>query len=238
MNYWRWFMLNVRRAPLFLALHPSYLPLLVKRLQFLVTRHYCGRSLTRLGVWNEMTLINAWAIHVLRELDGPWVLPVRRAMAPVILDIGSNVGQFSRYVNLLNPGARIISFDAWYDAWYYAGLSERHQTSGLGKNSGVGCLFVNQTTASTIQHTTAYKPSNTKVTVNPLDNFISDEQIMLMKIDVDGAELEVLQGATETLKRTRFLLIETLDIEAVKSLAPGRSWTTNNCGMDWTGTLV
>lgn len=236
MNYWRWFLLNVRRAPLFLALHPSYLPLLVKRIQFLFTRRYCGRSLTRLGVWNEMTMINAWAIHVLRELDGPWVLPVRRAMAPVILDIGSNVGQFSAYLKQINPGCRIFSFDAWYEAKYYATFSEEHCSCGLGRFTSARYLYVNQTTASTVQHTADYKPTRT-ILVEPLDDFIRPEQITLMKIDVDGAELDVLQGATETLKRTRFVLIETQDIESVKRLAPGRSWTTNNCGCDWTGTL-
>lgn len=239
MNYWLWFLLNLRRAPAFLALHPSYVPLLIKRLQFLVTRRYCGRSLPGLGVYSEMTMINAWAIHVLRELDGPWVEDVRSGMAPLVLDIGSNVGQFSRYVKEINPGSRIYSFDPWQEASYYAGLSDCHHQYGLSYRKMKASFYVNKTTASTVRHSPAYKHCSRTVAVKPLDGVeLPRGEIILMKVDVDGAEQDVLAGAQQTLKRVKHLLIETLDITAIKRLAPGRTWTTNNCGMDWTGVLL
>jgi FkbM family methyltransferase len=48
-----------------------------------------------------------------------------------------------------------------------------------------------------------------KIIVNKLDNEISqDIQVNIIKIDVQGYELEVLKGARETLNRTYIILIE------------------------------
>jgi hypothetical protein len=37
---------------------------------------------------------------------------------------------------------------------------------------------------------------------------IPDEEIAVLSIDVEGFDLQVVLGATETLKRTRFVVIE------------------------------
>lgn len=47
-----------------------------------------------------------------------------------------------------------------------------------------------------------------EVQARKLDEFTNNKHIALLKIDTQGHELEVLEGATETLKNTRFVLIE------------------------------
>lgn len=53
-----------------------------------------------------------------------------------------------------------------------------------------------------------------KVKVEPLDNIVNKlkiDKIKLIKIDVERHELYVLRGALNTLKRTRYIIIETRD---------------------------
>jgi FkbM family methyltransferase len=50
------------------------------------------------------------------------------------------------------------------------------------------------------------KPS--EVECNTLDNILLNEQADVIKIDVEGAEIKVLEGATETMKRTRKAVVE------------------------------
>jgi len=66
------------------------------------------------------------------------------------------------------------------------------------------------------------------VEVDTLDNILhnagfSDAKIDFMKIDVEGAEVEVLKGAEETLKRTSYLQIEVLkdNVKEVKRILNG-----------------
>jgi hypothetical protein len=44
--------------------------------------------------------------------------------------------------------------------------------------------------------------------MKPLDEIINEESIDLMKIDVEGAEDLVLEGARNLLKRTKMVIIE------------------------------
>ena len=46
------------------------------------------------------------------------------------------------------------------------------------------------------------------VDVYPLDEMIASEHIDLLKIDVEGAEIEVLKGADKVLKRTKYVMVE------------------------------
>jgi len=50
-----------------------------------------------------------------------------------------------------------------------------------------------------------------KVKVDTLDNFFSfHKEILLLKLDVQGAELNILKAGTETLKKTKLVLTEVL----------------------------
>jgi FkbM family methyltransferase len=50
-----------------------------------------------------------------------------------------------------------------------------------------------------------------QVDVTTLDHELKGRPVLVMKIDVEGFEDEVIAGATETLSRTKFLIIEAHD---------------------------
>jgi FkbM family methyltransferase len=68
-----------------------------------------------------------------------------------------------------------------------------------------------------ISHSTVAKnaqegPNVRKIETMRLDTFMANNEVaqpILLKIDIDGEELAVLRGATETLKSTSILIIET-----------------------------
>jgi FkbM family methyltransferase len=47
-----------------------------------------------------------------------------------------------------------------------------------------------------------------KVQVSSLDEEFKDEQVLLIKLDTQGTEVDILKGGAQTLKRTRFVLVE------------------------------
>ncbi|MCW3076483.1 MAG: hypothetical protein JWO32_1092 [Bacteroidetes bacterium] len=50
--------------------------------------------------------------------------------------------------------------------------------------------------------------SKINIETKPLDHYSKDQQILFIKIDVQGHEIQVLEGAPESLKNARYLLIE------------------------------
>jgi hypothetical protein len=80
------------------------------------------------------------------------------------------------------------------------------------------------------------------VSVDRLDNYITELDIspeVLLKIDVQGYELEVLRGATEVLKLTKCVIVET----SFKTLYRGQASfsqvydTLSVAGFDYAGAM-
>jgi FkbM family methyltransferase len=144
-----------------------------------------------------------------------------------VIDVGANIGQFSRAALATWPGADVIAFEALPEAasllrGYLGafGNFELHEVA-LGRADGA------------IQfHPHTYSPSSSllpiakeaqdryswaderpaiEVQLCRLDGLLAGRPLrrpVLAKLDVQGYELEVLAGAEETLRRTDALLIE------------------------------
>lgn len=52
-----------------------------------------------------------------------------------------------------------------------------------------------------------HKPMQ-QVKTNTLDNLIKDQDITIIKMDIEGSEPDAMQGAKETLARCKFLVVE------------------------------
>lgn len=138
--------------------------------------------------------------------------------APLIVDVGANVGQFSNAAKLFFPEARVISFEA--DPETYADLqSNTHEMRdvelhniGLGDRDGVLTFYRHELSVMSSfspQAADMAHRGSRDLPVRRLDAVLSsDDRPDLLKIDVEGFEQQVLQGAWETVSRSRYVLIE------------------------------
>lgn len=145
-----------------------------------------------------------------------------------ILDIGANIGQFTKTMTCLFPHARIYCFEPLPDC--FESLKELSLSNsniealniGVGAESGILPFEKNTFSASSsfLQMTGNLKQafpfadnSNTvEVNIARLDDIVKDIKLgnrILVKIDVQGYEDKVLIGGESAIKQAAILVIET-----------------------------
>lgn len=135
----------------------------------------------------------------------------------VILDIGANIGNHTLYFANEGNAHKIIAFEPVWETFqilqrnvllnHLEHAVELHQC-GLGDNEGYANIYGYN--YSNIGGTAINLEKNSgNIEVHSLDSFKIQEKIALIKIDVEGMELKVLQGATDTIRRHKpYILIE------------------------------
>jgi FkbM family methyltransferase len=133
----------------------------------------------------------------------------------VILDIGANIGLVAAWFAHFNPGRPIHCFEplAANGAMVRRNCpsAQLHQVA-VGRTRGRMTLRVDpqQIMASSVP--TRWETSAVEFDVVPLDEFTrmqGIEQVALIKLDAEGMEVEILEGAPGTLARTQEIAMET-----------------------------
>jgi FkbM family methyltransferase len=177
------------------------------------------RLLARPGYWRGLRFgVGATIEHA----------PVIRALRPAnVVDVGANVGQFSLLAATLCPNARIIAFEPMPDAAatyrkLFAGNARvtLHQLA-IAADSGEATLHVSARADSSSLlpigegQTTVFPGTEEvgamQIETAPLDAVLKPEDIVspaLMKIDLQGYELEVLRGSAALLPRFDHIYVE------------------------------
>ncbi len=152
----------------------------------------------------------------------------RQAIVPkTILDVGANVGQFAVACAKIFPGVAVHSFEPLPDCVErlkrnVASLDDVHvYPLALGAESGETTMHVNSHSHSSSilalgeRHRRAFPSAreigDIKVKMSTLDlemNSMFLERPVLLKLDVQGYEALVLEGATETLEKIDYVLLE------------------------------
>lgn len=144
-----------------------------------------------------------------------------------VIDVGANRGQFALDVEAALPEARVYSFEPMSGAAatfrrVFGGNSRYSIVEvALGAGEGSADLHVSRHDDSSSllpigAAQVAFFPGTeetamTSVRVTTLDSALRMEALVepvLVKIDVQGFELEVLRGAVETLDRVRWIYVE------------------------------
>ena len=134
------------------------------------------------------------------------------------LDIGAHVGSFSKIITSIYPGCKLILFEPNKECIeILKSLNYESYDWLLYKEAGKKLKFYYDTTNNLSTGRSIYL-ENTKyfddkhyeyLNTKKLDDFNSEENIDLIKLDVQGAELDILEGSSNTLSKTTFVLIET-----------------------------
>ena len=144
-----------------------------------------------------------------------------------IIDAGANVGQFARAAHLCFPDARILSFEPLEDvaARLAANLADvpGHQLfrTALGASDGTVRFHRNSFDQSSSVLPMQHNPDGMladkrevavlEVPIARLDTVLAAETLsapVLLKLDLQGHELEALRGAEQTLARVDAITLE------------------------------
>lgn len=136
----------------------------------------------------------------------------------LVLDIGAQTGIFSKNLYTLYPDCRFVLFEPnkecnlhliktefeFYNwlLYYKPDVSIKFYIDKENKISTGNSIYLEQSEKFSQKN---YKILKTKI----LDQFVCSDPVDLIKLDVQGAELDVLNGAKKILKQTKFVLIET-----------------------------
>lgn len=149
----------------------------------------------------------------------PWISSLDIKRNSIIIDIGANVGYVALGCAKVFPKNRILCFEPGSAAFDSLKKNTKHHRKiqcyklGMGAKKGKMALFEEEfeTAKASLIAKAGTEPAET-VEVVTLDQFLKDNKldkpIALLKIDVEGFELEVLKGARKTLKRTSYIHIE------------------------------
>jgi FkbM family methyltransferase len=138
----------------------------------------------------------------------------------VILDIGAHIGLFATVAaKIVGPNGKVIAFEPApkTNALLQQTISINKlqgivqiRNEAMGKQVGKTIFFISEGDADNSNSMVSYlhdrKLHSINVTVLTVDDFIKQQQLNkvdFIKIDVEGAEYDTLQGATFTLKNLR-----------------------------------
>lgn len=137
------------------------------------------------------------------------------------LDIGAHTGEFTQNILRLAPECQVVMVEANPNCEpYLQKLNHGYDILALSNKQGKAELFVEKanmlgTGASLYKENTEWyadgKFDKVEVELDTLDNkkYFGYEVIDLVKLDVQGAELNILEGGRKTITRSKYVLIET-----------------------------
>jgi len=151
---------------------------------------------------------------------------------PVIFVVGSNTGVYAANLCQMFPKAQVFCFEpvpstfSKLEAWASGTAQVTAVNLALGNHSGELDMHVHEdhtpsssllpsTANNTILFPITERQSSVRIKAERLDIFVKDRALdlgsgALMKIDVQGHELAVLEGARDTLKHIHAVIVEVI----------------------------
>ena len=140
--------------------------------------------------------------------------------AMVVFDVVANVGSYARLVSKILPQAKIFSFEPAQETFLALQNSIKELKNvegfnfGFGKSLGKVVLYSNSSASglSSVYNREGLNLNNQEeIEIQTLDNFCEQHnisQIDFLKLDVEGNEYQVLEGAKNLLKGNNIKFIQ------------------------------
>jgi len=224
--------------------HPLFaIKLLWVRAQYFFSRRMAAPLSTPDGFKIETAseLISYWSFFVEREgCAAEWLAALATEPKPLVLDVGANAGLFTHFIWSQRRDAEIIAFEplpkmaAKLAAWQqitHAQLTV-HNLAVSDHCGSLSFFFTTENdTAASLKPRDITIPPIT-VPVATLDSVVGGRDVLLIKFDVEGVEVEALAGAVDVLKRTQFLIIEAHTGKALEDIRQqlGSTWLSRRVG--------
>lgn len=175
----------------------------------------------------------AWVFFRYGVAAGVEHLPVLRGIkCRTVLDIGAHCGQFSLVATYIWPDAKIIAFEplskparTFLKVFQESKKVKLHQVA-VGEKRDIAHMHVaKQNDSSSLLPISklqveifpnTYEEYSLRVDVFPLDDVIEDKNLerpVLLKIDVQGYELQTLRGAEKLLEMVDYVYVECSFVE-------------------------
>jgi FkbM family methyltransferase len=175
----------------------------------------------RYGAWPKYEYLKPWFVELKPQ---------------TVIDIGVNMGQFFHLAYRLFPQAQMWGIEPFRPLFdkiqrIYSGISRvQLECCACGKIDGETDFYISTDSQNSSTHTPTLsffeeRPENEiigkeKVPLYRLDSLVeSCSGPILLKIDVQGAELDVLEGADEVWDRIAYIIIEAPFEEAYEGAA-------------------
>lgn len=136
---------------------------------------------------------------------------------PVVFDVGANIGNHALFFACVGHASQIHCFEPSNEA---ADLLEENfalndiaasnaHIHRIGIGANIGKASFDHLESTNLGATSIKSDDSGEITIDSLDNLYPEAILDLLKIDVEGMELEVLQGAEGLIERSRpAILIE------------------------------
>lgn len=145
-----------------------------------------------------------------------------------VLDVGANEGQFAKFIYTILPHSQIYSFEPLPRPFAKLEILKKEIPSlqcyqfAIGSTNGEMDMHSNEFSPSssllsmTELHSSTFPYTKNsvlqKVPIRTLDSLLSEMKLqknILLKIDVQGFEMEVIKGSKELLEKASILIVET-----------------------------
>lgn len=198
----------VERIKLLSSKYSALLALVLKQKAIMTV----GKSKFRVFAATEMGTIQSSLVDFYDDIVMPGIIKTDK---PTIVDIGANVGQFAAATKYFFPQCTLYTFepDAQIFERLKANLAANKYVNfynlGIGKENGKTTFYKDELSLKStfkLNRNSHVKEEET-IETKTLDSF-NITNVDLLKIDVEGFEQEVLQGASKALKNVDYLLVE------------------------------
>ena len=166
---------------------------------------------------------------------------VKDLKVETVIDVGSNKGQFLLLIENFFECKKIYSFEPIEEFYEMQKNFFKYKNNinffnfALGEKSSKNSFYITQRKDSSsfykinksIKDNNDYKIIEKKeIQIHSLDEVMINENLngsILLKIDVQGYEMEVLKGSIETLKKIKYIIVEISDNEIYENQSSSHS---------------